>query len=306
MARLGAMAGPADLAGLTLVRPAARSVAAGTGPGGGGADAAAAVPEPIRAVEATRFLLARQGELACAGRPRDLRACSLDGRPHLLVVDARGLHIYDVADPALPALRHQWLDGSLRGALAWRPIVLAWGREGLWRVLPGEGQPPADACRTGGPVLAVADAGAHLYVLRPGRLAVCDHDLVECCEFRVEGAMHLGLARSALAVGSCSSVAVYDVGSPRPARAATYQFPGLERIVQPGPFAGRAALYLRREGGGGVLLDLAAPDAPREVARHKQDPWFARSVMASRTLVALDESGTLLTFYRLISTRDVT
>ncbi len=213
------------------------------------------------------------------------------GRAVLAVVEAGGqLEVFDLSLPWKPRVIGRFEVPGLKGALAHRGGVTAWGDGGmlLLPVLEERG------LRLGTPVvlgdervLGAVLALGRLYVLTDEGFGEIDGDGAACWQ-QAEFASHLAAALDLLVLADDEGLSVFsatDLGH----RLSRYEM----RVVNLGDSSGpraRRAVYVKTSDSSGTVIDLGDPTHPRRAAEYLQGAPLSGVLKSGRTLVRIDST----------------
>ena len=213
------------------------------------------------------------------------------------VVTSVGLVIYRWSGVRSPQRVRTVRAVGLRGIISYSHGLLGWGVEGL-APLCGLVVRKAFECGKEPSVLDVAQCGRVLYVLRRTGIHILDADLCELAVVPFADAERLAVGGDRLAVSAREGLTVFELSRPEaPERIGFTRMLGIRGIERARVGSSRRAVFVRRRGVSGSVLDLTDPDNPDELAQYSRRPWYVDGARLGRLYARVDDSQTSIELY---------
>jgi hypothetical protein len=257
-----------------------------------------------RKVLVKQVMLVRRSTIVPAAPATRIAVTSMHNVPVVVVVSAAGVDVFDLSTDDAPLRIQSVLARGVRGATVWRDRLLVWGDRGVASLPARESEVWSRSARSA-PVADAVRVGDHLALLDDSGVHLLSHDLSTVGHVGDRGASGLAAAGRRLLVQRQGELEVFDLARPlSPRREAVHAFAGHAPLAAPGAGHARSALYVRRESGGGSVLELAGAELV-EAARYESDPWFHGAGRVGRTIARLEEHGARIAVWRIAITKDV-
>jgi hypothetical protein len=251
---------------------------------------------PPRTISTTQQALLLRATLPLSRAARSIGICYFARRRAIFCVLPNQIMVWDTTLPSRPRLLASPIVEGLRGAIAWRSGILAFGDGGFFEVAEKSVTPVGKAGGEGSPVFAALAGRGVIYALGEESLDVYSLAFRHLRSVKVRGAKSLAQIGATLFVGGPAGLELYDVGDPDYPRRKTHSLhlPVEELVVPPGD--GSRSLLAISSTGLSWLLDITDGVEPQVRVQFPQPPWFGRSAQLPRLLVrlALDSRSILI------------
>jgi hypothetical protein len=242
---------------------------------------------PPRTISTTQQTLLVRATLPLSQAARSIGICYFSRRRAIFCVLPNQIMVWDTTLPSRPRLLGSPIVERLRGAVAWRSGILAFGDDGFFEVAEKSVTPVGTAGREGSPVFAALVGRRVIYALGEESLEVYSLAFRRLRSVKVSGAKSLAQVGATLFVGGSAGLDLYDVDVADCPRRKTHSLhlPVEELVVPPGD--GSRSLLAVSSTGLSWLLDITDGVEPKVRVQFPQPPWFYRSAHLPRLLVRL-------------------